>query len=97
PLLFVACIAACSNDKTETSKTTDADTSTAEPAAAPDLPSYVLYKNWETGKPENTQLVLNVYKAWDSDNAADMASYFADSASYDFPDGTRSSTTNQTM
>ena len=101
-LLVAVFASACSssNEKSE-SESVIADTvATAQPApvaAAPDLPANVIYKNWEVGKPENTLLVLNVYKAWDSDSDADMSSYFADSTKYDLPDGTRASTTNKTV
>ena len=101
-LLFAAFFSACNNDKTETAKSGDADTtsrpSQTEPTTAmPDLPSYVLYKNWETGKPQNAELIAKVYKAWDGENAAGMAAFFADSTAYDLPDGTRATTNNSTF
>ena len=101
-LLFTALVAGCNSDKTETAKSTDTDTNDEKPATEPvnvlpDLPTYVVYKNWETGKPENTQLIINAYKAWDSDSPEDLATYFADSAAYDFPDGRRATTTNKTI
>jgi hypothetical protein len=101
-VLFAVFFTACNNDKTETVKSGDADTaasgSQAEPTAAmPDLPSYVVYKNWEPGKPQNAELVLNVYKALDNETIANMANYFADSTAYDLPDGTRATTTSATF
>jgi len=38
------------------------------------------YKDWQTGKQENAILVLNMVKAWETQNAAECASYFADTA-----------------
>ena len=100
-LMFAAFSSACNSDKTETAKPTDVDTAAAasksqtEPTAVlPELPSYVLYRNWEPGKPQNAELIANVYKAWDGSNAADLVKYFADSTAYDLPDGTRATTTN---
>ena len=100
-LLIAVFASACSNDeKTESSTVADTTAGESKPApvaSVPELPANVIYKNWEVGKPENTLLVLNVYKAWDSDTTADMSSFFADSTKYDLPDGTRASTTNKTV
>jgi hypothetical protein len=101
-LLFAVFFSACNNnDKSETAKTPDADTadkSQPEPIPVlPQMPSYVVYKNWEPGKPQNAELILNVYKAWDSESTSNMANYFADSTAYDLPDGTRATTTNTTI
>ncbi len=101
-LLFAVFFLACNNnDKSETAKAPDADTadkSQPEPMPVlPEMPSYVVYKNWEPGKPQNAELILNVYKAWDSETAANMDNYFADSTAYDLPDGTRATTTNKTI
>ena len=102
-LLFAVSLSACnSNEKKETESSTAVDSSAdkqeGQPVAAmPELPAYVIYKDWERGKPENTQLVLKVYEAWDGDSPEDMSSYFADSTAYDLPDGTRASTTNKTV
>lgn len=101
-LLFAVIFSACNNnDKSETAKAPDADTTDkAQPGAMPvlpEMPSYVVYKNWEPGKPQNAELILNVYKAWDSEAASNMSNYFADSTSFDLPDGTRATTTNKTI
>ncbi len=100
-LLIAVFTSACnSNEKSESEASTADTAAKAQPAptaAIPDLPSNVIYKNWEVGKPENTLLVLNVYRAWDSDSTEDMSSYFADSTAYDLPDGTRASTNNKTV
>ena len=37
------------------------------------------YKNWQPGDKKNTQVVLNMLKAWETKNAAECASYFGDS------------------
>ena len=94
--LVAVIVSACnSNQKSET-ETSTADTTVAEsqPAAAalPELPASVIYKNWETGNPQNTKLIADVYKAWDGDDPAAMAAFFADSTTYDLPDGTRATT-----
>lgn len=36
------------------------------------------YKDWQPGKQENAILVLKMIKAWETKNAAECASYFAD-------------------
>jgi hypothetical protein len=36
------------------------------------------YKDWQAGKQENAILVLKMIKAWETQNAAECASYFAD-------------------
>lgn len=61
----------------------------------PELPHYVVYKNWEMGNPDHVKIVSDVYQAWDSDNPKDMTVYFADSTAFDFPDGRRVYTTKQ--
>ncbi len=100
-LLVAVFVLACNSNEKNATETATADT-TAKPqpapvAALPDLPATVVYKNWEVGNPENALLVLNVYKAWDSDSTEDMSSFFADSTKYDLPDGTRATTTNKTV
>jgi len=106
---FLACLliavfaSACNSDEKnegESSNAVDTTAGESKPApvaAIPELPASVIYKNWEVGKPENTLLILKVYQSWDSDSTADMSSYFADSTSYDLPDGTRASTNNKTV
>jgi len=36
------------------------------------------YKDWQAGKQENAIMVLKMIKAWETKNAAECASYFAD-------------------
>lgn len=36
------------------------------------------YKDWQAGKQENAIMVLKMIKAWETRNAAESASYFAD-------------------
>ena len=36
------------------------------------------YKDWQAGKQENAIIVLKMVKAWETQNAAECASYFAD-------------------
>jgi hypothetical protein len=45
--------------------------------------------NWKIGDPANTKLVLDMYHAWDGNDANTVAGFFADSASMDMPDGRR--------
>ena len=40
------------------------------------------YKNWQTGNPENALIVLKMIKAWETKNAAESASYFADTVDF---------------
>ena len=101
-ILLLAFVSGCNNEKTADTPSSGADTTNkkSEPTAetkSPDLPPYVVLKNWEAGNVQHTQLVLNVYKAWDSGASGEMESYFADSTKYDFPDGTRYTTTNKTV
>ncbi|HEY6504547.1 MAG TPA: nuclear transport factor 2 family protein [Chitinophagaceae bacterium] len=99
--LLVA-VTAC-NNKTETPPPESADTGTTtakvipETKTLPELPGYVVFNNWEMGDPERTKLILNVYAAWDASNTTEMASYFADSAVYDLPDGSRRITTSKNI
>src|SRR5436190_206786 len=107
PLFALCAVVTSCNNKTETppSETTDTTTAKVIPEtkelpktkAFPELPAHVVFKNWEMGDPERTKLVLNVYEAWDSNNTTDMATYFADSAIYDFPDGSRRITTSKNI
>lgn len=45
--------------------------------------------HWKIGDPDNTKLVLDMYRAWDANDANTVAGFFADSASMDMPDGRR--------
>jgi len=105
-LLFalIATIAAChSNTKSEENAPVVAKDSSSRPepvtksVAQSTLPSFVAFKNWEIGDPELANSVLGVYEAWDRENTDSMAKYFADSAIYDFPNGTRIITTRRTI
>ena len=71
--------------------------SNIESPAMSDLPSFVAFRNWQIGDPSNATSVLNVYGTWDRSNTDSMAIYFADSATYDFPNGTRRITTRHTI
>ena len=98
-LLIVACLpvllAACDSTQTTTSApATDSVSKVAEvhPPSMPALPSHVVYKNWEMGKPGHLKLILDMYTAWDNRKLDTMATYFADSAVFDFPEGSRMKT-----
>ena len=47
------------------------------------------------GDPQNLKLIVDVYKAWDSQNYEYLADYFADSTEFDLPGATRLVTTNK--
>ena len=63
----------------------------------PTLPSFVAFKDWQMGDPAKTSLIVAVYRTWDNGNTDSMATYFSDSAIYDFPNGTRRITTSKTI
>jgi hypothetical protein len=95
-------IASCNNNKTADEQSTTADSSaianTKQSAEQPStLPPTVIFRNWEPGDPENSHLILNAYKAWDSDSTGALASYFGDTTRFDLPDGRRFTTTNNTI
>ena len=100
-LLFAALLLSCNNEKS------DRQQPTADTAAAPvqneahvnvsDLPSSVIFRNWEPGDPKNSQLILHAYKLWDSGSIGNVAPYFADTVRFDLPDGRRITATNKTI
>jgi hypothetical protein len=102
---LLLCGAACNSDTKNSEKKDTATTgepkiemtSSAATTASSSLPPYVVFKNWEVGDPRNAELVLNVYKAWDKNTPGEMATYFADSAAYDLPDGNRRTTNNKNV
>ena len=102
-ILNMALIAlvSCNNTKSENQSPAGTDTSTTKPqtetVTLPELPPFVVFKNWQPGNPQNTQLVLNVYNAWDSKEINDMALYFADSTEYDLPAGSYTLLTKETV
>lgn len=93
-------ITSCNNNKTD-QPLTDADSSTkTQPAITEQestLPTSVIFRNWEQGDPENSQIIFNAYQAWDSDSTGALASYFGDTARFDLPDGRRFTTNNNTI
>ena len=46
-------------------------------------------KDWTIGDPANTKMVLDMYQAWDANDANSVASFFADSAVLDLPQAMR--------
>jgi hypothetical protein len=101
-LLPVIFIASCDNNKTSEQQSAATDSTAAQPhpvatEQVSTLPSSVVYRNWEQGNPENSRLILNAYKAWDSDSTGLLASFFADSTRFDLPDGRRFITTNKSI
>jgi hypothetical protein len=100
-LLPVLLIASCTNNKTTDEQSVVADSAAkSQPAATEQLsslPPFVIYRNWEQGDAENSQLIINTYKAWDSDSTGTMSSFFGDTTRFDLPDGRRFTTTNSTI
>ena len=45
--------------------------------------------HWKIGDPYNTKLVLDMYHAWDANDANTVAGFFADSAMLDMPNALR--------
>jgi len=83
-LIVAVCVfAACNEKKVEPAAT--------EPAAAkvevlkPEYPYPIKYSEWEIGKPENINTVLNFYKAWDQKDAIKVSGFFADSVKLRIP------------
>ena len=89
----------CNNDKTADQQSTAIDSSAtkSQPATESALPSFVVFRNWEQGNPEYSQVILNAYKAWDSDSTGGMSSYFGDTTRFDLPDGRRFTINNNTI
>ena len=95
-------IVSCNNNKSadEQSPATDSSAAKSQPVATEQpgtLPAFVVFRNWEQGNSENSQLILNTYKAWDSDSTGAMSTYFGDTTRFDLPDGRRFTTTNNTI
>lgn len=100
PALLSACVllSAC-NDQKENTTTPEPATATATPSPVPaaspsapelpELPKHVIYKNWEIGNPAYVKMISDAYASWDTENAQDLASFFADSVIFDFPDSKR--------
>jgi len=92
----------CNNNKTpdQPSPAADSSITQSQPTATEQLstlPSFVIYRNWEPGNPENSHLVLKAYKAWDSDSTGVLASFFADTTRFDLPDARRFTMTNKSI
>lgn len=98
--LLVIFILSCNNNNTADQKPAAADlatnTKTTEKEQSSTLPTSVIFRNWEPGDPENSQLIFNAYNAWDSDSTGALAFYFGDTTRFDLPDGRRFTTTNNT-
>ena len=62
---------------------------TDSPKPLPEFAYPVERSHWNIGDPGNTKLVLDMYRAWDGNDANTVAGFFADSASMDMPDARR--------
>ncbi len=90
-VLWLALLAACNNNKTP-------ETVESKPVTAilPSLPANVVYKNWQMGDQSKVEIIVDFYKSWDAGEPGKMSTYLADTVHFDFPDGTRSTTTKNT-
>ena len=81
-----------SKPSTEVSLSTEDGSNDSTTAEAPEEKIFdypVVNKNWKIGNHDNTRLVLQVYKAWDSKAFEDMKSLLADTVIMDLPNGVR--------
>lgn len=62
---------------------------TETPKALPEFAYPVDRANWKIGDPGNTKMVLDMYRAWDANDANGVADFFADSATLDLPNAQR--------
>jgi len=89
------------NNKSADQQSPVADSSAKSQPAADEksvaLPSFVVYRNWEQGNPENLPLIVSAYQAWDSDSTGALSSFFSDTTRFDLPDGRRFTTNNNTI
>ena len=90
----------CNNKTADQQSSADSSVTKSQSAAIEQpstLPPFVVFRNWELGNPENSQLIINAYEAWDSDSTGLLASYFGDTTRFDLPDGRRFTTSNNTI
>ena len=83
-LLFSALtvfIISCQDEKKEPETVPTTETS----KALPEFAYPVDRKNWTIGDPANTKTILDLYHAWDANDANTVAGFFADSAVLDLP------------
>jgi len=78
-------IISCQDEKKEPEIIPTTETS----KALPEFAYPVDRSHWNIGDPGNTKLVLDMYHAWDANDANGVAGFFADSASMDMPDARR--------
>ena len=91
-ILFAALtvfIFSCQDEKKEPEIVPVTETSTETPKALPEFAYPVDRANWKIGDPANTKLVLDMYHAWDANDANAVAGFFADSAFLDMPNAQR--------
>jgi len=94
-------IVSCNNEKTSSQQSPAADSSakpqltTMQPEST--LPPFVVFRNWEMADPGSSELIINTYKAWDSDSTGVMSTYFGDTTRFDLPDGRRFTISNNTI
>jgi len=62
---------------------------TETPKALPEFAFPVDRSHWKIGDPANTKMVLDLYHAWDANDANTVAGFFADSAMLDMPNALR--------
>ena len=84
-LLLSVFLFSCQDEKKEPEIIPTNDTS----KALPEFAYPVDRSHWNLGDPGNTKLVLDMYRAWDGNDANAVAGFFADSAAMDMPDARR--------
>lgn len=91
--LLLVLFISCGHDEHENNSiTTNTATTTRQEVKEPEIFDYpVVYKNWQMGDHENTRVVLQMYKAWDTRSIDDMKPLLADSVTFNLPGQVRHS------
>jgi len=67
------------------------------PKPLPEFAYPVDRANWKIGDPANTKMILDLYHAWDANDANSVAGFFADSATLDMPTALRVAVNKSTV
>ena len=84
-LVISVVLFSCQDEKKEPEITP----TTESPKPLPEFAYPVERSHWNIGDPNNTKLVLDMYRAWDGNDANTVAGFFADSIALDMPDARR--------
>ena len=82
-------IFSCQDEKKEPEVVAVTETPTETSTPLPEFAFPVDRSHWKIGDPANTKLVLDMYHAWDTNDANAVAGFFADSATLDMPNALR--------